>query len=251
MLRAARLAAVAVAAVFAAAAANAQTADELIEKHLAAMGGREALGKLTSQTATGRIAVSVQGQDLGGPIELYHKAPNKSRTMFRLDLSAMGGSEMVIDQRCDGKTAIALNSMMGDREMTGSQLQNMLNQTFPTPLLDYKAAGAKVELAGKEKLNGRDVFVLVYTPKAGAASRQFFDAETFLVSRVVMKVDVAELGGETEQTVETSDYRAVDGIKVPFSIRIQNSAQSISVTLDKVEMNKALDDAMFSKPAVK
>lgn len=251
MLRAARLAAVTVVAVFAAAAASAQTADELIEKHLAALGGREALGKVTSQAATGKIAVSVQGNDLGGPLELYHKAPNKSRMVFRLDLSSVGGSEMVIDQRCDGTSAVAMNSMMGDREMTGSQLQNLLNQRFPTPLLDYKAAGAKVEIAGKEKVNGRDHFILVFTPKAGSPMREFIDAETFLISRTVMKVDVPEMGGEMEQTVDTSDYRAVEGVKIPFSLRMQNSAQTVSITIDKVEMNKPIDEAMFSKPAVK
>jgi hypothetical protein len=250
MLRVARLA-MAVAVVFAASAASAQTADELIEKHLGAMGGRDALKKVTSQAAFGTISVSVQGADIGGPIEIYHKTPNKSRTYFRLDLSAMGAGEMAVDQRCDGKTAVAMNSMQGDREITGGQLQNLLNQRFPTPLLDYKEAGAKVELAGKEKLNGRDVFVLVYTPKAGPAARQYFDAETFLISRVVAKVDAPELGGEVEQTVDTSDYRAVDGIKVPFSIHIQNSAQTVGIALTKVEMNKAVDEAMFSKPAVK
>jgi outer membrane lipoprotein-sorting protein len=251
MLRAARLAVWAALAVFAASAANAQTADELIEKHLAAMGGRETLKKITSEVAFGTISVSVQGTDIGGPIEIYHKAPNKARTYFKLDLSAMGAGEMIVDQRCDGKTAVALNNMQGDREVTGSQLQNLLNQTFPTPLLDYKGAGAKVELAGKEKLNGRDVFVVVYTPKSGPASRQYFDAETFLLTRVVAKLDVPELGGETEQTVDASDYRVVDGMKVPFALHIQNPAQAIGISLNKVETNRAIDDAMFAKPAVK
>ena len=65
-----------------------------------------------------------------------------------LDLSALGGSEMVVDQRCDGKTAFASNSMQGDREITGSQLQAMLNASFPSPLLIYKDAGATVFVAG-------------------------------------------------------------------------------------------------------
>jgi hypothetical protein len=108
-----------------------------------------------------------------------------------------------------------------------------------------------VELAGKEKVNGRDHFILVFTPKAGSPMRQYIDAETFLISRTVMKVDVAELGGEVEQAVDTSDYRAVDGIKVPFSLHLQNPAQTVTIAIDKVEMNKPVDEAMFSKPATK
>jgi outer membrane lipoprotein-sorting protein len=247
----ARVSLFAVCAAVWAAQVQAQTADEVIEKHLAAMGGRAALAKLESRIATGSIAISTQGADLAGPLEIDLKAPNKSRTLITLDLSQYGGAQMVIDQRCDGKTAYASNSVQGDREITGNQLQNMLNASFPTPLLKYKEAGAKVELAGKDKVGNRPVFVLLYTPKAGSASRQFIDAETYQVVRTIVTVDMAELGGEVEQTTDFSDYRDVDGVKVPFSVKVTNSAQTITITLTKVEQNKPIDDAMFSRPAVR
>jgi hypothetical protein len=231
--------------------AQAQTADEVIEKHLAAMGGRAALAKLTSEVATGTITVSVQGADLSGPIEVYNKAPNKSRSLIRLDLSQFGQADVVIDQRCDGKTAFASNSMQGDREITGNQLQNMLNERFPSALLTYKEDGAKVELVGKEKVGERDAYVLLYAPKAGSSARQYFDAETYLPIRTVMRVDSPEVGGEVEQTVTTSDYRNIGGIKVPFSIAISSSVQTVAVVLAKVEHNVPIEDAMFSRPAVK
>ena len=241
----------AAAAILVAGAAAAQTADEVVEKHLAAMGGRAALGKITTQQATGTITISVQGNDLVGALEIYHKAPNKARTYFKMDLSSFGAGEMVVDQRCDGKTAYASNSMQGDREITGSQLQAMLNSTFPTPLLNYKEAGAKVELAGKEKIDGRDAHVLVYTPKVGPASKQFLDAETYLLVRAVSKVDVPEMGGEIEQTTDASDYRDVDGMKVPFVVKVSTPMQGIAIALTKVEHNKPIEDAMFSRPAAK
>jgi hypothetical protein len=247
MMRSARLAVLAAAAVALAGSAMAQTADDVIEKHLTALGGRAALGKVTSQVATGTISVSVQGNDLGGPMEIYHKAPNKSRTFFKLDLSAMGAGEMVVDQRYDGKVAFESNSMQGDHEITGSRLKALENSTFPTPFLTYKTAGAKVELAGKEKLNGRDAFVIVYTPKEGPASKQYFDAETYLLVRSSSKMEVPEMGGEVEQVSDLSDYRLIEGIKVPFSVKISTAMQSIGVTLTKVEVNKPMDDAIFAK----
>jgi outer membrane lipoprotein-sorting protein len=231
--------------------AQAQTADEVIEKHLAALGGRAALAKLENRVATGSVTISTQGINLSGPVEIYVKAPNKSRSVIKLDLSQFGAVEMVIDQRCDGKTAFAANSMQGDREVTGNQLQNLLNASFPTAFLNYKDAGAKVELAGKEKVGDRTAYVLVYTPKAGSVAREFIDAETYLLLRTVQKVDVAELGGEIEQTSEMSDYRDVGGFKVPFSISTVNAAQTVKVSLKNIEHNKPIDDAMFSRPAVK
>jgi hypothetical protein len=230
---------------------RAQTADDVVEKHLAAIGGRAALSKLTTQVASGTVAISAQGADIGGSIEISRKAPNKSRTLMKLDLSSVGGSEMIVDQRCDGKTAFASNSLQGDREITGDQLQNMLNASFPSPLLAYKEAGAKVDLQGPDKVGGRAVVVLLYTPTTGPATKMFFDAETFLLVRAVTKLDVPAAGGTIEQTSDLGDYRAVDAIKVPFSVTASSPAQTVAITLSKVEVNATLDYTIFSRPGVK
>ncbi|MBM3496816.1 MAG: hypothetical protein FJX72_21220, partial [Armatimonadetes bacterium] len=65
-----------------AAPAAAQTADEVVEKHLAAMGGRAALAKLTTQVAKGTVSVSTPAGNIGGTVESYRKVPNKSRTLM-------------------------------------------------------------------------------------------------------------------------------------------------------------------------
>jgi outer membrane lipoprotein-sorting protein len=227
--------------------AQAQTADEAVEKVLAAIGGRAALAKVTSRVATGAVSVSTQGIDVGGTVELTNKAPNKTRMFMKLDLSAVGGTEVVLDRRCDGKAAFESNSMSGDREITGDQLQSMVNATFPSPFLNYKEAGAKVEMAGKEKLGEKDAVVLVYTPKSGPAMRLYFDAQTWQLIRSVTKVNAPEAGGDIEQTTDPSDYREVDGLKVPFTLLVTSPAQSVTIHLTKVEHNKPIDDAIFGR----
>ena len=184
--------------------AQAQTADEIVEKHLAALGGRAVLSKATTQVAKGTVAVSTQAVDLSGTVEIYRKTPNRSRSLVRIDLSAVGGTEVVVDQRCDGKSGFLHNSMQGDREISGDQLQGMLNANFPSPLLAYKESGAKVDLVGREKIGDRAVIVLQYTPKAGPSSKNYFDAETYLLVRNVVAVDVPEAGGRMEQTNDTA-----------------------------------------------
>jgi hypothetical protein len=67
-------------------AAAAQTADEIVEKHLAAIGGRAALSKLTSRMMAGTIAISTPAGEFSGPIEIWNQAPNKVRTLINLDL---------------------------------------------------------------------------------------------------------------------------------------------------------------------
>src|SRR5262249_8391026 len=82
---------------------SAQTADEIIEKHLAALGGRAALAKLKSRVTTGTITLSLPiGSEITGSVETYSQAPNKTRTLIKIDLSALGAGQMVQDQRFDG-----------------------------------------------------------------------------------------------------------------------------------------------------
>lgn len=229
--------------------ASAQTADEVVEKHLTAMGGREALGKLTSRKIVGTITISTPQGDISGPLEAYAKAPNKSRTYLKLDLSSVGQGEVVVDQRFDGTTGYTINTVQGNSEITGNQLENMRNGVFPSPLLKYKEAGIKIEVLPKEKIGDKDAIVLLITPKAGSAARQFLDAESYLPIKMVMKIDIPQMGGEIEQTTEFSDLREVDGVKVPFQMKITNPAQTLIIKINKVEHNAAIEDSIFVKPA--
>ena len=54
--------------------------------------------------------------------------------------------------------------------------------------------------------------------------------------------------GEIEQTADASDFRDVDGVKVPFSLRLTSSMQSVTMTFTKAENNVAIDDKLFVKP---
>ena len=226
--------------------APAQTADEVVEKHLAAVGGRAALAKLTSRKSTGTVTISTPAGNLSGPIEISLKAPNKTRAYMQLDLTAIGGSDkMVLEQKFDGTAGWTLNSLQGDAQITGNQLQNMRNNAFPTPLTGYKEAGARLELLPKEQVAGRDAIVLLVTPKTGPVIRILFDAQTYLIVRTVTKISSPE-AGELEQTSDPTDYRVVDGVKVPFVVTNTNALQTITIKLDKVEHNVPMDDAIFS-----
>ena len=158
--------------------ASAQTADEIIEKGIAAGGGREALAKLTSRATTGTMTVTTPGGDIAGTVEVLNQAPNKMQTVITLDLSAMGAGIMTIDQRFDGTTGYALNSMQGDTPVTSSQVDAWRNAIFPSPFLDYKQRGTKIELTGREKMGDKDVYALLITPAKGTATRLWMDATT-------------------------------------------------------------------------
>jgi len=236
--------------VFTGTAASAQSVDEIIEKSLTAIGGRAALGKLTNRSMTGKMAISTENGDIAGTIEAVNQAPNKMRRVITLDLSALGAGSATIEQRFDGTTGWVMDSMRGDSSLSGSQLENLKNSVFPSPLLDYKARGTKILLGGKEKLADRDVYALSVTPTTGPVTRLFVDAQSYLPVRVVVTLEIPELGPQ-EQTTDFSDFRDVDGVKVPFLIKGSSAVQTFTITLTSVEHNVKVEPSMFVKPAAK
>jgi outer membrane lipoprotein-sorting protein len=229
-------------------AAAAQTADEIVEKHLAAVGGRDALSKLTSRVMAGTITVATPAGEFSGPIEIWNQAPNKVRTVINLDLSAVGVGKMTIDQRFDGTTGFAIDTLQGNREITGDQLEGMRNGFFPTPLLNYKQNGIGIELTGKEKVGDREAFVLVIKPKTGPSTKSYIDATSFMMIRQIVTADIPPVG-TLEQTTDLSDEREVDGVKVAHKIVSSSSVQNFTVTISKVAHNGTLDQTQFVKPA--
>lgn len=226
-----------------------QTADEIVEKSIAALGGRAAHAKLQSRSATGTIVLATPGGDITGSIDVLSAAPNRTRMLIQADLSALGAGPLTVDQRFNGETGYVLDSLQGNRELTAGQLAGMKNGAFPHPFLDYKARGMKVTLGEKEKVGDRAAHVVTFTPADGPATRQYIDAETFLPVKMTTKVEIPQLGQEVEQTTVFSDYKAVDGVMVPFRLASSSSVQNFTVTISKVEHNVKVDEALFSKPA--
>ena len=227
--------------------ASAQTADEVIEKAIAALGGRAAMEKIKTGIMTGTISLQTPAGDIPGTIEIYNAVPNKVRTVIKADLSSVGAGQLLIDQRFDGTSGYVMDSLQGNRDITGSQLDSMRSNSFPHPFLNYKAMGTSVTLGAKEKVGERDAFVLTFEPSSGTPTRQYIDAETFMPLRSMVRVEVPQMG-EVEQTYEPSDFRAVDGVKIPHRLNVSSSIQGFAITFTKIENNAVVDQKLFSKP---
>jgi outer membrane lipoprotein-sorting protein len=239
--------AVAVVMLVSANAAWAQTAEEVIEKSLAALGGRAAHAKIKTRSMAGTITLTTPVGDIPGTIEIINALPNKARTVIKADLTSVGAGPLVIDQRFDGQSGYVLDSLQGNREITGNMLDNMRNAGFPHAFLTYKELGIVAKLEGKEKVGDRDAYVLVFEPTAGSTIRQFIDAQSFLPTRFVMKVNVPQMG-DIDQTTDLADYREVDGVKLPHKLTASSSLQSYTVEISKAEHNAPVDEKQFVKP---
>ena len=230
-------------------AASAQTADEIVEKHLAAMGGRAALGKIVSRASSGTISVSALGADVSGTIETVNRAPNSSRSLIKLDASGFGLATIVIDQRFDGTSGFVLDTFQGDREIAGTQLEGLRSGLFPHLLLNYKERGIAVELTGRERVGDRDALVLTVRAQSGPPIRQYIDAQSYLLVRQV--TTITSQGADAEQTTDFQGYQDVDGVQVPVKLHSTSPTQTATIELSSVVHNGPVDEALFAKPAAK
>lgn len=226
--------------------AAAQTGDEILDKTITALGGRAALGTIKSRLASGTITIGTPVGNIDGTVEIAYAVPNKMRTLTKASVPLAG--QLVIDQRFDGRTGYVLDSLRGNRDVTGHQLDNLRNGTFPHPLFNYKELGSTARLLGREKTGDRDAHVVVLVPAKGPEFRYWIDAETYLPLKSVAKIHTPN-GQEVEQTNEFGDFRAVDGVKVAFRLKSSSPVQTFSMQLTKVENNVAVDESLFSKPS--
>jgi outer membrane lipoprotein-sorting protein len=217
-----------------------QTVEEIVAKHLAAKGGVEKLRAINTVKSSGKITAR------GGEVSVtsWAKRPN----MFRRETSSPG-QRFVIG--FDGATVWVINPMMSPKaqEVTGPQA-DMTRQDadgFDSVLLDYAKHGSSVELVGTEKGETGSLHHLKVTKKNGTIQHLYLSAETGLEVKMVMSVDQAGTKGDV--ATELSDYRSIDGIMVPFSIRQSfNGKAGAQVTYQSIEFNVPIEDSFFTMP---
>jgi len=225
--------------------ANAQTADEIVNKALAARGGVERIKAVKSERVTGRISFT---GGMEGTFALELKRPRKMR--LEIDL---GGQKAI--RVYDGKSAgWMINPFAENKDvqpMSEEELKGISEESdFDGPLVDYKAKGSQVELIGKEQFDDKPVYRLQLTNKNGDVRFYVFDASTFILLKWegIRKIEDKEFPWESI----FSDYREVQGLKYPFQIDQGSPGTEIKQNLvtDKIEIDPQINDARFNKPAL-
>jgi outer membrane lipoprotein-sorting protein len=222
------------------ATAGAPTVDQIIDHYMAAVGGRAAWQKLTSRSSMGTI--EVPSMNLSGTVVIHEKAPDKILTIVIISGSAFR-------QGFDGSVGWADDPQGGFREQTGAELAEAKRQSdFYSPF-DLHEHYAKLTFLGSEKVDDRESYVLEATPaEGGQPDKLYFDAQSGLPVRLVGRHHTPE--GVSEFREEFSDYRNVDGVRLPFTISQESSGSSFTVTINEVRHNIEFEDSEFSKPAV-
>lgn len=232
-------------AIFVTISVRAQTADEIINKSIDAIGGRELISKIKSihvereveiSSATGNATGSdtvnrVVGKCFKNEIELFYTNSPKQKIIM-----------CVTDT--NGWTINTTTGNSSAKPMSKEQYNVYKDNLQLGTLINCEANGSKMELIGKDILNGASVYKLKWTDRFNDKWELYIDVTTYYLVKTIINRHT----GETD-IYTSSDFRKTDfGFIVPFTTTLSSPQMNATRTVKKVVINQPIDPKIFEKP---
>ena len=216
-------------------AARAQDAEKIVDQYVKAQGGSKSLSKLQTLSIEGSFANSADGKT--GTYTFDTKLPNRYY------------SELVVGDRSlieayNGKSAWhraatgEIGTLVG---VEGAQLE-AAGQYYNSRLVNAKKNKLGIALVGHTQVRGRDALQIEVTTPAGLKREVFFDPQTHLILK-----ESAAIGGIDEEAIY-NDYRAVNGLKVPYKIELHRGAETYDINVTRAVVNGTVGERVFDFP---
>jgi len=209
--------------------------DLLLDKYLAAVGGADALKKITTRVAKGTVT-AFGDQHL--PVDIYSKAPDKRVSVMKMK---------------DGESVTAYNGKVGwlavpgrvhilnDQESFGARMDS--DFAFAA---DVKSLYSKWTTLPGDKIDGPETWLVVGQNEGQPPLKLYLDKQSNLLVRLIRYID-SPLGYNPTQ-IDYADYRAADGIKTPFRWTVARPGNRFTIQVDELKQNVPIDDAKFVAP---
>jgi len=216
------------------AAAAPLTLDGLLQRHLAALGGAQAITDIKNT----RVTAAVTTGGIHGTITTIYAAPDREFEEDKLGI-------LDITQGYDGRAAWQSDTNGNVRPLAGEELKDLRVQLFfdtNSYVLPGRIKGTLTLRPGAEPGTGN--YVVDALPEGGKKSTLFFDPHTFLI------VKEQHLDDDIQVTTRYGDYRTVDGARFPFTTATTNGTAryDIAGVVTRVENNVALPPGLFAPP---
>jgi outer membrane lipoprotein-sorting protein len=233
-----------------------QSVDEIINKVLEKRGDvakYKALNSIIFQGSQMQTGISV-------PFKLCIKDMNNKVTKYYLESEAMGSKQ----QMCfNGDSMWAFAGQLqtaSAKDVPEDNVKGFIQQISQvrdfseTPLLRYKEKGHKIELSGSVTEDGRDAYTLRFIQKGEQESYLYVDKNNFELFKIAATMKSQDKNGneiDVDLEMNYSDYKDVNGFTIPHKMVLKmGEFGTIDITLEKVEYNPVIDDAIFNVPKV-
>lgn len=226
--------------------------DQILTKYVQALGGEQAIRKVTSRVITGTQYIPTGPGGLipvPATIERSQKAPNLVVNIYRTPT-------YTVSDGFDGTRAWAqaANGRVTEPSAT-DQMRAKRDSDFYLPL-DLKQTYTQMQVRGLKNVNGHDAYVVTARPQGDRVERLYFDVQTGLLVRKWSSL--ATPAGEAPFQVDYEDYRDTgSGVKFPYRIVLNPAnartepSTTATIRVTKVQDNAPLDSSKFAKPESK
>jgi hypothetical protein len=227
------------------------TADAILSKYVDALGGEQALRKITGRTFTGSRETAGRNTQtdvawVQGTFEDYEKAPNLDALFAHSAKGATTGFGF------DGTSAWTQNPNGSVTEARGVALARVQRAADFYEPLDLKSQFSRLIVRDLEKIGDRDAYLLIAVPQGDTPERFYFDAQTGLLLRRVTTSQNMVISTTTQ--LDYSDYRQAAGVKYPATIKVFEPAGNPAYTVyrvQKADFKSAVDPVKLAKPESK
>lgn len=213
------------------------TADAVLTNYAKLTAGTSTAGRITSRVIKGRI--NVPGLSSGGKFEFYSSNGGKSLTVISVDSlgvvkQGFGGSAGWTTSQNGSKGAgLPENAVLA---VSDFYRDVKLNELYP-----------KTKLLGKVKEGDREIYLIEAASRNGAAEKLYFDVQSgLLVHRDFTRTSAR---GPIQSEIYFSDWRNVDGFRLPCSLTQMIGNLTLVITIDEIRHNVAIDEAIFQRPS--
>jgi hypothetical protein len=214
------------------------TADQILAKYVEALGGQPAIEKMKTLVMKGTYA-GFNGTSL--PYEVDMAAPDK----FYINVTAPQGT---IERGFDGKAAWE-KGPRGVNELMNPVLDDLKSTFLFYRNIELKEQFAQMRFGGRDKIGDRNVLVINCRTADNHRERLYFDAETGFLLRRLSGIETPI--GIIPSQIDFEDYRDVDGVKVPFTVKVLSVEPGLVSTRNytEIKLNAPVDDSKFKMPA--
>ncbi len=221
-------------------AANLPAAEQIIERAIAACGGREALEKIHSRVTRGVLEIPAVG--IKAALTVYTAAPNKVFNVAESD--ALGR----IASGTDGAVYWESSAMTGPRIKEGEERAAAIRESTFHNDLEWRSLYKQAETVGVATIGDRECYQVAMTPTEGKVEHFYYDMKDHFLRKT--QATLVSPMGEISVEAFVDEYRLQDGVQVAFRSRqVLMGMQEMIFTVESMEHNVAIPDSIFALPA--
>lgn len=216
------------------------SAPEVIERHIDAVGGRDAIQAHSSTHVTG--VVEIVGQGLVGQLAIYGAAPH-------FTLVTLSFADVSIESRTgyNGEIGWSMESMTGERVLQGGELQQLVDEADYYSDLHEAAKFSSMETLELVDFAGRPAYKLEFVYLSGRQVFEYFDVESGLLTGVEGIQE--SIMGPMNVVTTLGDYQQFGDVMVPMVVVQElGPGQTVHITIQSVE-HDSVDPSVFELPA--